>query len=181
MKDQALAQRCRALKLVLTDVDGVLTDGRIVLNGAGDEWKAFHARDGLAVALLRQAGLRSGVLSGRRSPAVDRRAAELGMDVVRQGAREKLPVFEALLGEQGLAAHEVAFVGDDLADVPVMRACGLSAAPADAPFEVRNQAFMSLALAGGSGCFREFVEAILRARGDWDAVVAALAGPDVAL
>jgi 3-deoxy-D-manno-octulosonate 8-phosphate phosphatase (KDO 8-P phosphatase) len=181
VKDEALARRCRALKLVLTDVDGVLTDGRIVLTGAGDELKSFHARDGLAVALLRQAGLHSGVLSGRRSPTVERRAAELGMDIVRQGAREKLPVFEALLAEQGLEAHEVAFIGDDLADVPVMRAAGLSAAPCDAPFEVRNQAFMSLTLAGGAGCFREFVEAILRARGDWEAVVAALAGPDVAL
>lgn len=172
MKDEALARRCRALKLLLLDVDGVMTDGTVLLLPDGREATSFHVRDGLGIVLAHRAGLQTGLLSGRSSESVARRASELGMAVVRQGVADKAAVFREVLAEQALQAHEVAYVGDDINDLPVMAEAGLSAAPADAPFEVRTQAFMVLEARGGHGCVREFVEAILRARGDWDRVVA---------
>lgn len=174
MSDEALARRCGALKLLLTDVDGVMTDGTVLLLPDGREAKSFSIRDGLGIVLAHRAGLRTGVLSGRTSEAVARRASELGMAVVRQGIRDKATALREILAEQSLAAHEVAYIGDDLNDLPVMSAVGLSAAPADAPFEVRTQAFMALEAKGGRGCLREFVEAILRARGDWERVLAGI-------
>ena len=175
-KDEALAERCRGLKLILTDVDGVMTDGTILLLPDGGEAKAFHIRDGLAVVLAHHAGLRTGLVSGRASDAVARRAAELGMAVVRQGVRDKGAALREILAEQGLGAQEVAYIGDDVNDLEVMHAVALSAAPADAPFEVRSQAFMVMDERGGRGCLREFVEAILRARGDWERAAAAVGG-----
>lgn len=175
MKDALLAERCRALKLILTDVDGVMTDGSVLLLPDGQDAKAFHVRDGLGVVMAHAAGLRTGLLSGRRSESVERRASELGMAVVRQGVRDKAAALREILGELGLQAHEVAYVGDDLNDLPVIEAVGLSAAPADAAFEVRAQAFMVLSAPGGRGCLREFVDAILRARGDFERAAAAVA------
>lgn len=174
MKDEALAERCRALKLVLTDVDGVMTDGTVLLLPDGSEAKAFHIRDGLGLVMARGAGLLTGLLSGRASSVVERRAGELGMAVVRQGVADKAAAFREILAEQGLRAHEVAYMGDDVNDLAVLREAGLSAAPADAPLEVRLEAFMVTDARGGAGCLREFVEAILRARGDWERAVAAL-------
>jgi 3-deoxy-D-manno-octulosonate 8-phosphate phosphatase (KDO 8-P phosphatase) len=173
MADAALAERCRGLKLLLSDVDGVMTDGTVLLLPDGREAKAFHIRDGLGIVLAHAAGLRTGVVSGRASEVVARRAGELGMAVVRQGVRDKGAVLREILAEEALEAREVAYIGDDLNDLPVMAEVGLSAAPADAPFEVRAQAFMVMSAAGGRGCLREFVEAILRARGDWERAVAA--------
>ena len=170
-KDEALAARCRALRLVLTDVDGVLTDGTVLILPDGSEAKSFHIRDGLGMVLARRAGLKLGLLSGRTSSSVAARAAELRLDVVRQGVSDKRAVFEEILREQGLRAPEVAYMGDDLNDLPVMTEVGLSAAPADAPFEVKAQAHMVMENRGGHGCLREFIEAILRSRGDWDALV----------
>jgi len=174
MKTEALAERCRALKLLLTDVDGVMTDGTLLLLPDGSEAKSFHIRDGLAIVLAHHAGLRTGLVSGRSSPIVARRAQELGMAVVRQGVRDKGAALLEILAEQGLTQREVAYVGDDLNDLPILNAVALSAAPADAPFEVRAAAFMVLETAGGRGCLREFVEAILRARGDWERAAAAV-------
>lgn len=171
MKDDAFTARCKPLRLVLTDVDGVMTDGTVLLLPDGQEAKAFHIRDGLALAWARRAGLMTGILSGRASEAVARRAAELGMSVVRQGVRDKGAVFRDILAEHKLAPHEVAYVGDDVNDLPVLREVGLSAAPADAAFEVRSEAFMITEARGGQGCLREFLEAVLRARGDWDRFV----------
>lgn len=172
MKEAALAGRARALKLILTDVDGVMTDGSLLLLPDGSEAKAFHVRDGLAIVLAHQAGLRTGLISGRASAVVARRAQELGMAVVRQGIGDKAAALRQILAEQRLEAHEVGYVGDDLNDLPVMTEVGLCAAPKDAVFEVRAQAFMVLDSAGGRGCLREFIEAVLRARGDWERVTA---------
>lgn len=168
MKDEALAERCRRLRLLLSDVDGVMTDGTVLLLPDGQEAKSFHIRDGLAIVLAHRAGLRTGLVSGRSSAAVERRAAELKMAVVRQGVRDKGAALREILAQEALAAHEVAYIGDDVNDLPVIQAVGLSAAPADAPLEVRAQAFMVMDARGGAGCLREFVEAILRARGDWE-------------
>ena len=178
MKDAALARRCGAIKLVLSDVDGVLTDGNVLFLSDGREGHSFNVRDGLAVAIAHRAGLLTGVLSGRVSEAVARRAAELRMSVVRQGVRDKGAALEEILAKQGLAGHEVAYVGDDLNDLPAMSRAGLSAAPSDAPLEVRAEAFMVLSAAGGRGCLREFIEAILRARGDWERLTAEIAAAD---
>lgn len=174
MKDAALAERCRALRLLLTDVDGVMTDGTVLLLPDGREARAFNIRDGLGIVLAQRAGLRTGLLSGRASEVVARRAAELGMAVVRQGVSDKAAALREILGQEQLAPHEVAYIGDDLNDLPVMAQVGLAAAPADAPFEVRAQAFMVMSAAGGRGCLREFVEAILRARGDWERAAASV-------
>ena len=172
MKDEALATRCRALKLLLADVDGVMTDGTVLLLPDGGEARAFNVRDGLGVVLAQRAGLRTGVVTGRSSEAVSRRAAELGMSVVRQGVRDKGAALREILAEQGLRAEEVAYIGDDVNDLPILTEVGLSAAPADAPLEVRLQVFMVTEASGGRGCLREFIEAVLRARGVWDRVVA---------
>ena len=174
MKDARLAERCRALRLVLSDVDGVLTDGSILMFPDGGEAKAFHVRDGLAAVFAHRAGLRTGILTGRSSPVVTRRAEELAMAVVRQGVSDKRAALREILVQEGIEAHQVAYVGDDLNDLPAMAEVGLTAAPADAPFEVRAQAFMVLDTPGGKGCFREFVEAILKARGDWEGIVSSL-------
>jgi 3-deoxy-D-manno-octulosonate 8-phosphate phosphatase (KDO 8-P phosphatase) len=174
MKDAAFAARCRALRLVLTDVDGVMTDGSVLLLPDGGEAKSFHTRDGLGIVLAQRAGLRTGVVSGRSSAAVTRRAEELRMAVVRQGVADKRRAFDEILSAEGLEPHQVAYMGDDVNDLAVMREVGLSAAPADAPFEVRAEAFMVTDARGGKGCLREFLEAILRARGDWDSALAAL-------
>jgi 3-deoxy-D-manno-octulosonate 8-phosphate phosphatase (KDO 8-P phosphatase) len=172
MKDEALAARCRGLRLIVTDVDGVLTDGTVLLLPGGGEAKAFHTRDGQAVVLARRAGLPTAILSGRSSDAVTRRARELGIDAVRQGVSDKGAAFAEMVAALGLAPHQAAYMGDDVNDLPAMLQAGLSAAPQDAAFEVRAQAFMVTDARGGHGCFREFVEAVLRARGQWDALVA---------
>jgi 3-deoxy-D-manno-octulosonate 8-phosphate phosphatase (KDO 8-P phosphatase) len=172
LKDAAFAERCLRLRLILSDVDGVLTDGRLWILPGGEEVKAFHARDGLGIALARKAGLRIGLISGRSSPAVEARARELGLAPVYQGVSDKAAVLREVLAAEQLSGREVAYMGDDVNDLAVMAEVALSAAPADAPFEVRAQAFMITQAAGGQGCFREFLEAILRARGDWDRLLA---------
>jgi 3-deoxy-D-manno-octulosonate 8-phosphate phosphatase (KDO 8-P phosphatase) len=176
MKADALAERCKALKVILSDVDGVLTDGTVLLLPDGREAKSFHVRDGLGIVLAHRAGLRTGLVSGRRSDAVARRAAELGMAILLQGIDDKAAALREILEAEGLEPHEVAYMGDDVSDLCVMTEVGLSAAPADAPAEVRNQAFMITTAAGGHGCLREFIEAILKARGDWDPLIAKVTG-----
>lgn len=174
MKDEAFAERCRRIRLILSDVDGVMTDGTVLLLPDGSEAKSFHIRDGLAIVLAQRAGLKTGLVSGRSSVTVERRAAELKMAIVRQGVRDKRAVFAEILASEGLRPDEVAYIGDDVNDLPVLSQVGLSAAPADAPLEVRTQTFLVTDAGGGRGCLREFVEAILRARGDWDGLLAGL-------
>ena len=174
MKDQALAARCRNLRLVLSDVDGVMTDGTLLFHPDGGESKVFHVRDGVGIVLARRAGLRIGIVSGRSSDTVSRRAAELGIEIVRQGVEDKSAALREILAAEGISSSEVAYMGDDVNDLGVMVEVGLSAAPADAPFEVRAQAFMVTDARGGRGCLREFLEAILRARGEWDSLVAGI-------
>jgi 3-deoxy-D-manno-octulosonate 8-phosphate phosphatase (KDO 8-P phosphatase) len=174
VKDDPLEQRCQRLKLVLSDVDGVLTDGRVVLLPDGRETSAFHIRDGMGIVLAHRAGLDTGIITGRLSAHVAQRASQLNMAVVRQGISSKGVALKEILHERGIEAHEVAYMGDDVNDLSVMRSVGLSGAPADAAFEVRAEAFMVTEARGGRGCFREFLEAILRARQQWDQAVASL-------
>ena len=160
-------ERCRPIELLVVDVDGVLTDGVIVVDDRGVESKHFHVRDGLAYSLWHRAGKRSAILSGRRAEVVDRRAAELKIAHVFQGLAEKGAPFRALLAELGLRPRQVCFVGDDLVDLPVLQSAGLAACPADAVAEVRDAAHLVTAAAGGRGAIREVVEVILKAQGLW--------------
>ena len=150
------------------DCDGVLTDGRITLVGDGDEEKSFHTRDGHGVVLLHRAGLRSGIISGRTSTLVERRARELGMTYVKQGTWDKIKEFEEVLREAGVEEDEVAFIGDDVTDIPLMQRSELAVAVADAAEETRRAAHYVTMLAGGFGAVREVCELILKAQGQWD-------------
>ncbi len=160
------------LKLLVLDVDGVLTDGGIIYTAAGEEIKAFHVKDGSGMRYWKRAGGRLAILTGRSSAIVDRRAGELGVDEVRQGCKHKQPAYEAVLATMGLSARAVAVVGDDLPDLPLLRACGFSACPADAAEEVRQNVDYVCRTAGGQGVVREVVEHILRRAGRWEDILA---------
>jgi 3-deoxy-D-manno-octulosonate 8-phosphate phosphatase (KDO 8-P phosphatase) len=162
-----LTARCAGIELLAVDVDGVLTDGMIVVDDRGVESKSFHVRDGLAYSLWHKAGKRSAILSGRRAEVVDRRAAELKISHVAQGLAEKAEAFQNLLDRYGLTAAQACFVGDDLVDLPVLSAAGLAACPADAVAEVRDSVHLITSAPGGGGAVREVVEVILKAQGLW--------------
>ena len=166
-----LAQRCAAIRLLLTDVDGVLTDGGVILDNQGVESKCFNIRDGLAIRLWQHAGGKSGVVTGRSSQIVKLRAAELDFDVVRQGVKDKLPEVREIAASMGLQPEQIAYVGDDLPDVPTIRFVGLGIAVGDAPEEVREAADYVTSVAGGKGAVREVVELILKNTGRWDDVI----------
>jgi 3-deoxy-D-manno-octulosonate 8-phosphate phosphatase (KDO 8-P phosphatase) len=172
--DAALARR---VKLVCFDVDGVLTDGGIILGDAAGErveLKRYDIQDGLGIKMLQQAGLLTAIVTGRESVSVALRAAELGVDDVVQDARaRKVPALTALLARRGLEWSEVAFVGDDLPDLGVLRRVGLPVCVGNATAEARAASRLALTRAGGAGAVREFCELLLRARGDWEAQVEA--------
>jgi 3-deoxy-D-manno-octulosonate 8-phosphate phosphatase (KDO 8-P phosphatase) len=157
--------------VLLMDVDGVLTGGQIYLQPLSDgttaEMKAFHSQDGAGLKLARDAGLRLGVISGRQSPAVTRRAQETGMEFVYQGRAEKLSAYEEILRAAGVTDSEVAYIGDDLPDLPVLRRVGLALAVANAVPEVRRAAHYVTRRGGGEAGVREAIEAILKAQGKW--------------
>jgi 3-deoxy-D-manno-octulosonate 8-phosphate phosphatase (KDO 8-P phosphatase) len=167
-----LAERCAAISLLLVDVDGVLTDGVIAIDDRGVETKHFHVRDGTALALWRKLGRPAAILSGRKAEAVVHRAKELGIAPVIQGVGDKGEPFRRLLNDLGVEARNVCYVGDDLADLPVLLAAGLAACPSDAAAEVREAAHLVLESAGGRGAVREVVEVILKHQGLWDDLVA---------
>ncbi len=148
-------------------MDGVLTDGRLLYGPAGEEVKRFHVRDGFALVAARRAGLDVAVISGRASAAVTRRMAELGVDEVHQGVADKRRCLDALCARLGITPGEVAAMGDDLPDLPLLRAVGLALAPADAAQEVRRVAHWTSRHSGGRGAVREAVEMLLRARKAW--------------
>jgi 3-deoxy-D-manno-octulosonate 8-phosphate phosphatase (KDO 8-P phosphatase) len=167
-----VAARARKIRVLLVDVDGVLTDGRVYLqsfpDGTAEEMKAFHSQDGAGLNIARDAGLRTGLISGRESPAMARRAAETGMEFVYQGRAEKIPAYEAILRAGGVTDAEVAYVGDDLPDLPVLRRVGLAVAVANAVPEVRRAAHFITQRSGGEAAVREVIECILKAQGKWD-------------
>lgn len=171
LSDDLLARRAAGLEWLLFDVDGVLTDGRLLYGALGELWKVFHVRDGLGLRLAREAGLKTGLLSGRANEAVTFRAAELSFDAVILDRSDKDQAFAELLAAQGTSPERVAYVGDDLLDLPILTRCGLSFAPADAMPDVRERVDRVLTLPGGAGAAREMVEVVLRARGDWDRLV----------
>ena len=176
LPDDELGRRAARLEWLLLDVDGVLTNGRLVYDGDGERLKEFHVRDGLAIELARRTGLKVGFLSGRTSLALARRARDLGVDALITDCADKGRAFAGFLAEQGTTADRVAYAGDELLDLPVLRRCALSFAPADAVVEVRARVDRVLAAGGGDGAVRELVEILLRARGAWDGAVAPFLG-----
>jgi 3-deoxy-D-manno-octulosonate 8-phosphate phosphatase (KDO 8-P phosphatase) len=166
-----LAERCAAIELLLTDVDGVLTDGGVILDNQGVESKCFNIRDGLGVRLWQNSGGLAGIVTGRSSQIVKLRAAELDMEIVRQGVKEKLPVVEEILATLKLQPEQLAYIGDDLPDVPAIRYAGLGIAVADAPEEVRGAADYVTSVPGGGGAVREVVELLLKNTGKWESVI----------
>ncbi len=166
-----LKSRARRVTMILMDVDGVMTDGRITLVGERYEAKSFDAKDGVALWLARRLGLRTGVISGRRSTAVLRRARELGMDEVHLKTRDKLAVYESILRRRRLSDQQVCYIGDDLVDLPVLARAGMSVAVADAHPEVRRRARFVTGAPGGQGAVREVIDAILKAQGHWNTIL----------
>jgi 3-deoxy-D-manno-octulosonate 8-phosphate phosphatase (KDO 8-P phosphatase) len=159
------------IKLIVSDIDGVWTDGKIIYAGDRTEIKQFNVRDGLAAKLAQRVGITIALLTSRRSSAVERRARELGIAEVRQGAANKLEETERLAQKFDITFDEILYAGDDLPDLAPMRRVAISAAPSDASAEVRAAATWKLETAGGAGAFRELVERLLRERGDWDHLV----------
>ena len=172
-----LDRRLAGVKLLLLDCDGVLTDGGVTWGDDGVEQKTFHIRDGLGIRAWQRAGGRTGIITGRSSRIVERRAAELGIAIVRQGVDDKLAVAGEIIEECGLSWEQTAFMGDDLPDLPVVARCGVGVAVADACVEMRDAAAVVTSLPGGRGAVRELVERMLRARGGWEAIVAAYSVP----
>jgi 3-deoxy-D-manno-octulosonate 8-phosphate phosphatase (KDO 8-P phosphatase) len=168
LEREEVERRAAGVRLLLLDCDGVLTDGRITPVEGGAELKSFHTHDGHGLVMLHRAGLRSGIISGRTSRLVELRARDLGITYVRQGALNKVEVFESLLAEAGVEPGAVAYVGDDVVDVPLMRRSGFGVAVADATPDTRAAADHITLLPGGRGAVREVCELILKAQGRWD-------------
>ena len=175
-----LAARCAGIEVLVVDVDGVLTDGVIVVDDHGVETKRFHVRDGWALNAWRRSGKRTAVISGRASKATARRAAELGITPVIQGATAKSGPFRELLARLRVRPEQVAYMGDDLPDLPVLAAAGLAACPADAALEVRAICHHVTRASGGRGAVREVIELILKHQGLWEPLVAPLRIPATA-
>ncbi|WP_089720213.1 KdsC family phosphatase [Candidatus Entotheonella palauensis] len=171
-------QQAHNVRLLAMDIDGVLTDGRIWLDLQGNELKTFHVHDGQGIAMAHQAGLRTAWISGRASAAVRRRATELGVTWVYENVKAKVPAIRDIMQQAQEPASAVAYIGDDLIDVPVFHTVGLSIAVASAPPDVRAQAAWVTRSAGGAGAVREVIDLILRLQGRWDAVVQELFGTD---
>lgn len=163
--DEALAA---PIRVILSDVDGVLTDGRIIYDNSGVETKCFHVRDGLGIKLWQRAGYEFGIITTRTSEVVRARAAELGVRIVRQGVAEKWTAAGEILKTLGAAPEEVCYIGDDLPDLDVMRRVALAVAVADASEDVRRAARWTTRLPGGQGAVRELVERLLKAKAQWE-------------
>jgi 3-deoxy-D-manno-octulosonate 8-phosphate phosphatase (KDO 8-P phosphatase) len=159
-----------SIKVIVSDVDGVWTDGAIVYVGER-EMKAFNVRDGLGVKLAQRAGITVALVTSRRSPALERRARELGITELHQGTANKLDEVQRLAKKLGVEFDQILYAGDDLPDLALMMTAGISAAPSDASPEVRNAATWKLESRGGAGAFREIVERLLRERGEWDRII----------
>ncbi|MDY6848343.1 MAG: KdsC family phosphatase [Geoalkalibacter sp.] len=162
--------RCRKIRLLLLDVDGVMTDGRIIYDNNGLESKAFNVKDGHGLKLLQRAGVRVGIITGRQSQVVRRRADELGIEIVRQGAKNKIVPYREVLSQLGLDDSEVAYIGDDLVDLPILRRVGFAVAVGDAVGEIKPFVHYVTRADGGRGAVREVCDLILKNSNRWDDV-----------
>ena len=169
--DLEIIEKAKLIRMLVMDVDGVLTDGRILYSADGAEIEAFFVRDGLGLRAAQRAGLVTAILTGRSSMAVARRAKELGIPEIHQGIPNKVETYEMLLRRHGLTDEAVAYLGDDVNDLPLLARAGLSAAPADAADEVKARVAYVTARGGGRGAVREVIELILKAQGRWEQVI----------
>ncbi len=163
-----MQEKLAKIKLLLLDVDGVLTDGRIIYDNQGNELKAFDVKDGHGLKMLQRAGIKIGIITGRQSELVAKRAAELGIDILYQKALSKLGPYLEILAEQGLTDEQVAYVGDDVVDLPILRRVGFSATVADAVADVLPLVDYVSERAGGRGAVREICDLLLKASGQWE-------------
>ena len=161
-------QRMKPIRLILSDVDGVLTDGAIVYNNQGIESKSFHVRDGMGIKLWRQAGHEFGVITARTSHLVKLRTAEIGVELVRQGVDDKLQAAQQILEQLGISMEETCYVGDDLPDMRLLGHVHLAASVADAAEDVRSAAHLVTKSPGGRGAIRELIETILKSQNRWE-------------
>ena len=169
--DDNLREKAKRVKLLILDVDGVMTDGSIIYDSVGVETKAFNVKDGHGIKLFMRAGLDVAIITARNSEVVIRRAEDLGVELLYQGATDKLKVFEEILGLKSLDPAETAYIGDDIIDLPVLKRVGLSASVADGVDTVLSSVDYVTALSGGRGAVREVVEVILKAQGLWDGLM----------
>lgn len=164
-------KKASLIKAIFFDVDGVLTDGRIIYDETGKEIKAFHVKDGLIISYLKKAGIITGAISGRESPAVTKRLAELKVDFCHQGIIDKAMVFEKLMAHYKLKAKEIAYIGDDLNDLPVFRLAGFSVCPSDTYDYIKEKADMVTLAKGGAGVLREVADLVLVSKGLFEKIL----------
>ncbi len=169
-KKNELIKRARKIKLIMMDVDGVLTDGRIIFSSRGEELKCFNAQDGCGMVLAHRAGLKTAFITGRNSLILKRRAKEHSVNEIFQDVSDKIEVFHKLLKKYKLNPEEIAFLGDDLVDIKVMKRSGLAVAVADAVLEVKKIAHYVTRRNGGKGAIREVIDLIIKAQGKWEEV-----------
>jgi 3-deoxy-D-manno-octulosonate 8-phosphate phosphatase (KDO 8-P phosphatase) len=169
--EKGLVQRIEKITVLIMDVDGVMTDGKIIIDDLGNETKHFNARDGHGMKLLMRSGVEVYLLTGRESKVVEHRAAELGVQEIYQGSKDKGEKLDFILNEKGLSGDMVAYMGDDIVDIPVFRKVGFSVAVADACEEVKQIADYVTEKKGGNGAVREVCEMILKVQGQWESVV----------
>jgi len=167
----SLSEIAAGIELLILDVDGVLTDGSIILDNEGNEYKAFHVRDGHGIKMLQHAGVRVAIITGRYSGVVDRRARELGIADVYQKCKDKSAAFSELVQKYSLSDKEVAYVGDDIVDAAVIRRAGLPVSVADAAEEIKDCSLLITTRRGGKGAVREVTDFILKAKGLWDGII----------
>jgi 3-deoxy-D-manno-octulosonate 8-phosphate phosphatase (KDO 8-P phosphatase) len=171
IENRRLVEKAKKLKLLILDVDGVLTDGKLFFDNDGNEYKAFHARDGHGIKLLRQTGVEVAIISGRKSSSVALRMKNLGIEHVYQGHENKISAFNEIIEKIGITPEQAAHVGDDVLDLPVMIRVGLAIAVHDANFAVKQQADWCTELAGGCGAVREVCDFIMQAQGTMNDVL----------
>ena len=159
------------IRAIFFDVDGVLTDGKIIYDDSGAETKNFNVKDGFIISYLKKAGIVTGAISGRESPATSKRCAELKVDFCHQGIVDKASVFEKLVKHYQLKPKEVSFIGDDINDLPVFRICGFSVCPSDAFPYIRDEVDLVTRMKGGNGVLREVGDLVLSARGDMEQIL----------
>jgi 3-deoxy-D-manno-octulosonate 8-phosphate phosphatase (KDO 8-P phosphatase) len=167
----SITKRCQSIELIAADVDGVLTDGSIIFNNEGIEIKRFHIRDGMGIKLWQRCGGRFALITGRSSHIVNLRAAELGIEIVRQGTEQKLAGLREIAGQLRLLPEQICYIGDDLPDLAAVAWAGVGVAVADACPELREAAAYVTSLPGGAGAVREAIEMVLKAQQRWDEVI----------
>lgn len=176
---QTAIERARKIKLIIFDVDGVLTDGNIHLNERGEVFKSFNCQDGLGISLAKKAGMKTAIITGRKSKIVEFRANELKIDEIYQGKQNKLEAFAFIQKKYNLEAEEIAYIGDDFLDLPILVRVGFAAAVANAVDEVKERAHFVADRCGGDGAVRQIMEFMLKAQGHWERLVSSYIEADM--